>query len=62
MQGFFKNFLIFKNLAFKKKFLYQTLNENLRLTDICIKKIEEKTTDNTNKFLRLIVESGGKHL
>lgn len=59
MQTLLKPFKKVSHLAFAKKFFYQTLSDDLKLTEICIKKIEEKTAKNDQRFLRLIVESGG---
>ena len=61
MQGlffrkFFKNSRIFTSLQFS----YKTLSDaDLKLTEACVKKIEEKTTKTLDKFLRLTVEAGG---
>lgn len=59
MQTLLKPFKKVSHLVFAKKFFYQTLSDDLKLTEICVKKIEEKTAKNDQKFLRLIVESGG---
>ena len=61
MQGLFCRNL-FKNsrIFFSLQFSFKTLsNEDLKLTETCVKKIKEKTTKTLDKFLRLTVEAGG---
>ena len=63
MQGFLRNIpKLFFGLNKPLRFSYKTLIDELKLTDICIKKILEKTSKAENRFLRLTVESGGSSL
>jgi len=60
MQGLSRNALKNIHIFHSLKFYYKTLTDtDMKLTENCIKKIEEKTETTTHKFLRLTVEAGG---